>query len=415
MIFNQLQAAVLLLGLQATAGIAGSTANSISKRDPCVPLANGFEAIDDSPAINDALKACGNGGTIVLPADQFYSIRSPIDFTPCKNCDFQIEGQLIVARGQWDYWRYGFSNGSVPAFFHVPNVHGARIHSVTGKGVIDGNAIEYYTTRYDSGIGSTISFFEIKNSSSDITIENLVMKNVMHRFIRAQGNSTNLTFRNLTLTMEEQWGDYPRNQYDAAGIELGMVSGVSISDITMAFSSMKTRVTGPVGICIPFDVGAHNIDVRRVTCKGAWGGVLVSMGAIDYLTSLLREPVPPSLTADTIGNIYVSDLTFSGNLATGIMSYWFDGNTHNVTWDGVTVLDGTPAFENLCYLKSHSNTPFVPNCFANLEATVTDVWFKRFRGNGLVAPEKGSWDNPGKAGYNNKTVIRVGFEDWGSL
>jgi galacturan 1,4-alpha-galacturonidase len=142
-------------------------------RDPCRPLAQGYEAVDDSPAINDALKACGNGGTIILPADQMYSIRSPIDFGPCHNCDFQIEGTIIIARGQWSYWN------SQDSTFTLAGVKGARIRSVTGTGLIDGNAIEYYTTRYDSGLWTTFPFVHVTNGSSDVSIEGLTMKNVM--------------------------------------------------------------------------------------------------------------------------------------------------------------------------------------------------------------------------------------------
>jgi len=170
----KLSLAVCVFYLQGTLVDAIRPSKFLPKRDPCVPLAQGYETIDDSPAINDALKACGNGGTIVLPADQIYSIRSPIDFSPCNNCDFQIEGRLIVASGQWAYWL------SVDSTFSIPNVTGARIRSVTGSGVIDGNAVEYYTSRYDSGIGKTPAFAHVSKASSNITFENLTLKNVMY-------------------------------------------------------------------------------------------------------------------------------------------------------------------------------------------------------------------------------------------
>ena len=151
------------------------SAKFLPKRDPCTPLANGYEMIDDTPAINAALVACGNGGTIILPASETYSIRTPIDFTPCKNCDFQIEGTLIAARGQWDYW----NDKNTASIWRMDGVKGVRIRSVTGSGVVDGNAIDYYIGRWDSGYASTKAFADIKNGSSNILIENLVMKNVM--------------------------------------------------------------------------------------------------------------------------------------------------------------------------------------------------------------------------------------------
>lgn len=170
---RNLNLTVCALVIQNAVAHAVGSSKFLPKRDPCVPLAQGYEALDDSPIINDALKACGNGGTIVLPADQIYSIRSPIDFSPCKNCDFQIEGTLYVIRGQWDYWR------NIGATFKISNVAGARIRSVTGKGLVDGNAVEYYSYRTDNGLTVAPAFVHINRSSSDITFENLSMKNVM--------------------------------------------------------------------------------------------------------------------------------------------------------------------------------------------------------------------------------------------
>ena len=112
---------ILILTIAACLLAVEASGSILRTRDPCIPLAQGWESIDDSPTINEALKACGNGGTIILPADQIYSIRSPIDFLPCKDCDFQIEGRLIIARGQWSYWN------SNPATFLISNVTGARI------------------------------------------------------------------------------------------------------------------------------------------------------------------------------------------------------------------------------------------------------------------------------------------------
>jgi galacturan 1,4-alpha-galacturonidase len=103
----------------------------------CTVLANGFEVVDDSPTINDAIMKCGNGGSIVLPAGQYYSIHNSIDFSPCKSCDFQIEGTIIVAREQLNY--FANYNRSV---FTIANATGVRIRSVTGTGTVDGNGVD---------------------------------------------------------------------------------------------------------------------------------------------------------------------------------------------------------------------------------------------------------------------------------
>jgi galacturan 1,4-alpha-galacturonidase len=138
---------LLLTALLTVRSIAAPAATSTCT----VPPANGWEMVDDSPAINQAIADCGAGGTIIVPAGQLYSIRSQIDFTPCKACDFQLEGQFLVSRDQWQYW-----NG-VGSIIKVAGVNGARIRSVTGKGGIDGNAVDYYYRERWSIYGTTVS------------------------------------------------------------------------------------------------------------------------------------------------------------------------------------------------------------------------------------------------------------------
>ena len=54
-------------------------------------------SIDDVPAISEALSTCGNGGTIIIPANETFMIRSPLDFSNCSACDFQLEGTLKLS------------------------------------------------------------------------------------------------------------------------------------------------------------------------------------------------------------------------------------------------------------------------------------------------------------------------------
>ncbi|KAF2878501.1 pectin lyase fold/virulence factor [Massariosphaeria phaeospora] len=368
---------------------------SILRRDPCTPLASGYEAIDDSPAINDALKACGSGGTIVLPADQTYSIYTPIDFTPCKSCDFQIEGQLIIAGNRWEYW------AGMDSVFTLSGVHDVRVRSLSGKGLIDGNAIGYYTTRFDSGVNAEVPFARITNGSSGISIENLTMKNVMHRFFRVERSSTNISLSNLKLSMEQQWGLNPRSQHDAVGIELVDTTNVAISNVDMNVKVRQAHAPGTAGICVAIDVLTHNVTVRNMTCTGAFGGALITLGIAG------NTRLTPEQEANTVSNIYVSDLTFDGQVATGFLSLGVNSAMTNITWDGVTVLKGTPAEGFLCYLKCRCFTSYVPNCDRQLSSTVTGIWFKRFRGRLPAMPT-----DLGAEGSTPHTVREYHFEDW---
>lgn len=170
--------ALLLFLFALPLGLAGPALREsrfLRQRDPCTVVAQGYETIDDTPAINDALRACGNGGTILLPQDQAYSIRSPIDFSPCKKCEVQIEGQLYVSR-DYEYW------GRSESVFTLSDVHGATIISKTGKGLIDGQAVNYYLSWYGDAYGNRYWKFltHVTNRSSDITISGLTIKNPIH-------------------------------------------------------------------------------------------------------------------------------------------------------------------------------------------------------------------------------------------
>jgi len=113
------------------------TRDILAKRATCTPKSGGSASVDDVPAIVAAIKSCGNGGIIVIPAGLTYQIRSPLELTGCKDCELQIEGILKMSE-DLDYW-----NG-VRDTFHVSGITGATITSVTGSGLIDGNGVEYW-------------------------------------------------------------------------------------------------------------------------------------------------------------------------------------------------------------------------------------------------------------------------------
>lgn len=103
----------------------------LAPRAICTP-ASGAASGDDTPAIAAAIKSCGAGGTIVLPAGKTYNMKTMLDFTGCVNCDFQIEG-LLKASGDTTLW------DGIRAMIYVGEIAGVKIRSLTGTGVIDGN------------------------------------------------------------------------------------------------------------------------------------------------------------------------------------------------------------------------------------------------------------------------------------
>ncbi|KAF2194340.1 glycoside hydrolase family 28 protein, partial [Zopfia rhizophila CBS 207.26] len=192
----------------------------------CTPLAQGYEVLDDTPLINDAILNCGNGGTIVLPADQIYSIRSPFNFSACHGCDFQVEGTLLMS-SDISLW------AGKDALFSLAGKKDVTIRSVTGTGAIDGNSIAYYARpRWDTSQRNDAPYFAtITNGSSNIIFSGLTIKNVPMKFFHTNGNATNLRFENLILSVEKQEGDRAGiADWESTGFELGGVSNVSIDN-----------------------------------------------------------------------------------------------------------------------------------------------------------------------------------------
>ena len=101
-------------------------------RAVCTPKAGGSSIVDDTPAIQAAFTSCGNGGTIVIPQGTRYYLNTALSLAGCANCDFQIEGTLKFTDST-SYW-----NGK-KAMINVQSINGAKIRSLTGKGVIDGS------------------------------------------------------------------------------------------------------------------------------------------------------------------------------------------------------------------------------------------------------------------------------------
>jgi galacturan 1,4-alpha-galacturonidase len=144
--------------------------DGVNKRATCTPTSAGSANTDDVPAIEAAFKSCGTGGTIVIPAGKTYMIRSTLDFTGCSNCDFQVEGTL-KASDDTTFW-----NG-VGAIISVSGITGAKIRSVTGAGVIDGNGQASYDKFASDSSYRRPKLLNIAGKSMNIAVSNLRFKN----------------------------------------------------------------------------------------------------------------------------------------------------------------------------------------------------------------------------------------------
>ncbi|KAH8589859.1 putative extracellular exo-polygalacturonase [Bisporella sp. PMI_857] len=324
-----------------------SVPNRVAARAVCTPASLGSTQSDDTPAIKAAITSCGNGGTIVIPAGTTYSLRTMLDFTGCTNCDFQIEGTLKSSTDT-AYW------ATQSGIIYIKNIAGAKIRSLTGTGLIDGNG----QTAYDqfaanSSLARPTLLYII--GGSGITVTGFTMKNAPGVFIAQKGAATNINYASVTMSASSKSTNAPKN-----------TDGFDIGEST--YTTIKNVYISNQDDCVAFKPGCNYVTVDTVTCAGSSHGL--SVGSLG------------KTNADTVKNVYVTNAKMINcTKAAGIKVY--DGaSTHgtstvsNVTWDGVTV-DGCDygAQVQSCYGATAAD------CAANPSAaSLTGIYFKNFQG-----------------------------------
>jgi galacturan 1,4-alpha-galacturonidase len=320
---------------------------TIAKRASCTPGSAGNLATDDVPAITAAIKSCGQGGTIVIPAGKTYSIRSTLDFTGCTGCTFNIEGTL-KASDDLDYWE------GKTAIISMSSINTATIQSLTGTGLIDGNGQAAYDRFAQNSSYARPTLHYIDSSSSDITIKNLRIQNPPNVFFSIKGASTSITYSNLTLTAASTSQYAPKN---TDGFDIGDSTYVSLTDINVSNQDD----------CVAFKPGCSYASVTNITCVGSHGLSVGSLG---------------KTSTDTVTNVYVKSATMvNSTKAVGIKVYP-GGSAHgtsivrNVTFDGIAVVNSDYAVQiQSCYGETEDYCESYPST-----ANITGVVFKDFTG-----------------------------------
>lgn len=320
---------------------------ALAKRATCTPASLGDDQKDDTPAIQSAITSCGNGGIIVLPAETTYSLRSMLTFSGCNNCDFQIEGTL-KASDDTTYW------ATQTAMIYLDSVNGARVRSLTGSGVIDGNGQAAYDLfAQDSSLSRPTVFYVV--GGSDITVTGLTMKNPPNVFISQKGGTQNSNYASLTMTAASKSTNAPKN-----------TDGFDIGEST--YTTIKSIYISNQDDCVAFKSGCNYVTVDGITCAGTSHGL--SVGSLGVSN------------ADSVQNVYVTDATMTGcSKAAGIKLYP-GGSDHgtatvsNVTWDGVTVdnCDYGAQIQS-CYGGTADECASTPSA-----ASLTGISFKNFKG-----------------------------------
>ncbi|KAF2014377.1 glycoside hydrolase family 28 protein [Aaosphaeria arxii CBS 175.79] len=356
--------------------ICGAISLHPIKKAPCIVEAGGYEAIDDAPAINNAIKECGNAGIIVLPQDQIYSIHSTIDFSPCRNCDVQLEGRLLLYM-DWTLWE------NKSAIISMHGVKGAKLRSLTGSGVVDGNSKQFFQ-RYRVGLqydNQPVLLPII--GSSDILVDGITVRNAPKQFFRVDGQSSQIKFSNLNVVVENQWWQAIWTKAESIAFQFRNSSAVVVDtvNVNMNASRWGGPVDDKVGVCVGIDYSTSDIDIRNIYCNTS-DGVLIQFGSVGFYN---YPPADDQWARDIRISNLTSDAVSNGgfkNLA------GFDyAKVHNLTYDGVDIRSKyTPLTIDLCYLISNgrslsdicSTRP--GGAMERLHAEFTDIWFKNYRG-----------------------------------
>ncbi|KAH9219146.1 putative endo-xylogalacturonan hydrolase A [Leptodontidium sp. 2 PMI_412] len=317
----------------------------LAPRAICTP-ASGAASGDDTPAIAAAIKSCGAGGTIVLPAGKTYNMKTMLDFTGCVNCDFQIEG-LLKASGDTTLW------DGIRAMIYVGKIAGVKIRSLTGTGVIDGNGQNSYD-RYATDTGFSRPTVIYISGGSNIVLDNFRMKNAPSVFVNLRDATKVATFSNLNLDATSKSTILPKN---TDGFDIGESTYATLTNIAITNQDD----------CIAFKPGANYALADGITCTGSHG---ISIG------SLGKE------NPDTVQNVIARNIKMiNSTKAAGIKTYP-PGNGHalstvsNVTFSGFTVQNCDYAIQiQSCYGETAAY------CAANPgNAQLTGITFDNFSG-----------------------------------
>jgi galacturan 1,4-alpha-galacturonidase len=307
---------------------------SLLKRDSCTPISAGNSSVDDVPAISKALSTCGAGGTIVIAAGKTFMIRTPLDFSNCSVCDFQIEGTLKVS-DDLAYW------GGRTSFFMLRNITGVTIRSVTGTGIIDGSGQAYWDYFASNRTYRRPSLLYLSDVSN-VTFTNIQLKNAPNVFISVKDNSVNTKFSELILSAISTSDNQPLN---TDGFNIGDSAYITLSN---------TQITNDDD-CIAFQSGANYISVKNITCIGSHG---LSLGSLGLFAGHTYE----------VKNVYVSDAKMiNSTKAVGIKLYP-GGSSHgsvfvsNITFERVTVNSCGYAFQvQSCYFSNKTTCEHNPS------------------------------------------------------
>ncbi|CAE7030548.1 Exopolygalacturonase [Pyrenophora teres f. teres] len=317
---------------------------------------------DDSKNILKAIKNCNNGGHVVFPKDQHFTIGTALDLTFLNNIDLDIQG-TIQFTNDTDYWQANsfkqvFQNATT--FFQL----GGQDINVYGGGTLDGNGQAWYDLyAKDIYILRPILF-------GLIGAENAKISDLKFRYspqwYTLVANSSNVVFSNIDIFGDSTSKNPAKNTdgWDTYRSDSVVIQNSHINN---------------GDDCVSFKPNSTNIIVQNLICNGSHG---ISVGSLGQYPGEI----------DLVENIYVYNISMSDASDGARIKVWpgassalsgdlqgggGGGAVRNITYDGMVIKNVDYAVEiTQCY--GQKNLTLCNEFPSNL--TISDVTIKNFKG-----------------------------------
>ncbi|KAK3938448.1 exopolygalacturonase [Diplogelasinospora grovesii] len=328
----------------------------------CVVKTHGDGVTDDSDSILSAFHECNNGGHVLFPRGETYTIGTAMDWTFLKHIDIDIQGRIQFTNDT-TYWQansFRFIFQNVTSFFKL----GGEDVWIYGGGTLDGNGQIWYDT-YAADIYTLRPVLVGIDGLKDSVVSDLVMR-YSPEYYHFVANSSNVVFNNINIAGASKSKNVAKNTdgWDTYRSQ----------DITIMNSVINNGDD-----CVSFKPNSTNILVQSLSCNGSHGVSVGSLGQykgeFDIVESVMVSNISMHNASDG-ARIKVwpnAPSALSGDLQGGGGS----GRVRNITYEDWTIDNVDYAIEiTQCY--GQSNLTLCQQYPSSL--TIEDIVFRRFTG-----------------------------------
>lgn len=327
----------------------------------CIVKANG-KGKDDSANILKAIKDCNNGGHVVFPKGQNFTIGTALDLTFLKHIDLDIQG-YVQFTNDTNYWQ---KNGFFQTFQNATTFFqlGGEDVNVYGGGTLDGNGQVWYDLY-----------------ASDIYI----LRPILFGTIGLHGG----VISDLKLRYSPQWYNFVANSSNVVFSNIDIAGGSASSNVAKNTDGWDTYRSSGIVIqnshidngddCVSFKPNSTDIVVQNLVCNGSHG---ISVGSLGQYVG----------EVDIVENVYVYNVSMSNASDGARIKVWpgtpsalsgdlqgggGSGAVRNITYDTMKLSNVDYAIEiTQCY--GQKNITLCNQFPSNL--TISDIEIKHFSG-----------------------------------